>query len=202
MLQRYSYDQKERTSANSEYEQRDRSDSGALRKPVSDCEQSSKDTRYRAPEKRDRSNNRSGERSPPKQPERGREESTEERALLRRGRHVAEKLASLPNQRIRHPDHQYKGVSHPRLPIRSLSENCTAAEQHQRWIDDSPTRSTEILPDINRWINHLRAAGPNPIHLVTLSPESLDVTRWWFEFLVEVEAIDGRDHVFRDLTRH
>ena len=118
------------------------------------------------------------------------------------GRHVAKTIANMPTQIVRHRDHQYKGASHSRLPIHSLAKDCTHAEQHRRWIDDSPTRSTEILPEINLWIKHFEAARTNPIHLITLSPESLDRTRWWFEFLVEVEAIDDRDNVFKDLTRH
>ena len=84
-----------------------------------------------------------------------------------------------------------------------MAENCTPAEQHRRWIDDEPTRSTELLPKLNRWIRHFEAAKQNPIHIVSLSPESLDETRWWFEFLVEVEAIQyDQEMVFKDLTRY
>ena len=61
-----------------------------------------------------------------------------------------------------------------------------------------PTRSTEVLPDVDRWIKHFEAAKQNPIH--PLNPDSLDVTRWWYEFLVEVDAINEHDNVFRDLA--
>ena len=122
---------------------------------------------------------------------------------MRRGRRVAETLASLPNQRIRTFDLKFKGASHDRLPIRSLDERCTAAEQYRRWVDDEPTRGTELLLKLNRWIRHFEAAKQNPIHIVTLSPEGLDETRWWFEFLVVVKAIQyEKGMVFKDLINH
>ena len=186
LLHQYSCDQQERTSTNSDFERRHRSDGGALQSPDSSCEQSSKDS-YRGSVRRDRSRSA---RSSPLQTERDREDSTERRGMLRRGRRVQEKLAVMPTQKTHHQDLRYNGVSHESLPIRSLSEKCTAAEQHRRWVNDSPTRSTEILPEINRWINHFKAAEHNPIHLATLSPEGLDKTRWWRKFLVEVKAIN------------
>ena len=63
-----------------------------------------------------------------------------------------------------------------------------------------PTRGTEVLDEIDRWIKHFEAAKLNPIHTITLNPDSLDVTRWWYEFLIEVDVISRHDKVFKDLT--
>ena len=205
MLQQRYYDQQVKASANSDYG-RDRSDGSGQRTPDPDCERSSPGTRSRNPhwasERQDRSCNRS-ERSSPTQPERGRDSSVDERTQMRRGRRVAETLASLPTQRIRHFDLKFKGASHDRLPIRSLDERCTAAEQYRRWVDDEPTRGTELLPKLNRWITHFEKARQMPIHTVNLSTEGLNETRWWFEFLVEVKAIQyEKGTVFKDLLNH
>ena len=63
LLYRHSRDQQERTSANSDYERRHRSDGSALQTPDSSCERSSKDS-YRESERRERSSNRSVRCSP------------------------------------------------------------------------------------------------------------------------------------------
>ena len=62
------------------------------------------------------------------------------------------------------------------------------------------TRTTERLDEMDRWISHFEAAKMIPIHTVTLDADSLDVTRWWFEFFVEINVINRWDKVFKDLT--
>ena len=119
-----------------------------------------------------------------------REESMERRDILRRGKHIQQKLANMPPQKTYRLDKRCNGATYPGLPIRSLTEKCTAAEQHRRWINDSPTRSTETLSDYNRWITHFKTAEQHPIHLTTLSPEGQAKTKWWHTFLVEVKAIN------------
>ena len=193
LLHQYSCDQRKRTSADSDRERRHRVDGRTLQSSDSSCERSSKNN-CRGSEGRDRSRSA---RSSPSRTKKAREESTERRDTLRRGRHIQQKLADMPSQRTHRLDRRCKGATYPGLPIRSLTEQCTAAKQHRRWVSDSPTRSTETLSDYNRWINHFKTAEQHPIHLSTLSPEGLAKTRWWHTFLVEVKAINGQHSVWR-----
>ena len=62
-----------------------------------------------------------------------------------------------------------------------------------------PTRSTERAEEMNRWIDHFEASKVVPIHTVTLDANSLEVTRWWRYFLVEIGILNKRDRVFKDL---
>ena len=57
--------------------------------------------------------------------------------------------------------------------------------------------TTGILGEIVRWIKHFEAAKLDPIHLIELGAGSLDVTQWWYEFLVEIEQINDDDSVFK-----
>ena len=118
MLQRHCYDQQEKTSANSDYG-RDRS-SGNQNQTASTRPRDP----HRASERQDRSCNRS-ERSSPTQPERGRDNSMEERTQIRRERSVAEKLASLPTQRIRHFDLKFNAYQYAPWPKAALPPNNT-----------------------------------------------------------------------------
>ena len=63
-----------------------------------------------------------------------------------------------------------------------------------------PTRGTERLNEMDKWISHFEAAKMVPIHTLTLDVNSLDVTRWWFDFFVEINIMNRRDKVFKDLT--
>ena len=60
-----------------------------------------------------------------------------------------------------------------------------------------PIRGTERLDEMDRWVNHFEAAKMVPIIIVTLD---VDFTRCWFEFFVEINVINRRDKVFKDLT--
>ena len=87
-------------------------------------------------------------------------------------------IADLPTQIMHHSDHDFIGQSHPQLPIWSLDERCSDAEQYQRWVNEMPTRGTERLNEMDKWISHFEAAKMVPIHTVTLTIDSLDVTIW------------------------
>jgi hypothetical protein len=64
-----------------------------------------------------------------------------------------------------------------------------------------PTRRSERLKEMVRWMDEFEAAKE-----VTLDVDSLDVTRWWHNFFVELGVLDERDKVFKDLrcskTKH
>ena len=110
-------------------------------------------------------------------------------------------IAEMPTQCIKPSDHPFIGQSHPRLPIRSLKENCSHAEQYRRWVNDMPCRSTERSDEKSRWIDHFEVSKVVPMHTVNLDVDSLEVTRWWRYFLVEIGILDRRDRVFRDFTQ-
>jgi adenylosuccinate synthase len=93
-------------------------------------------------------------------------------------------------------DYKYKGKDHKSLPIRSMAENCSPAEQHRRWVNNMPCRRTEILPQIERWIKHFERAKQDPIHLVELDPEKAEISWWYREFLIEIEQLNKSDKVF------
>ena len=119
-----------------------------------------------------------------------REGSAVRRERSARYRQITKSIADLPTQNITQSDRRFKGQSHPRLPIRSLEESCSHAEQYRRWVNDMPTRSTERADEIFRWIDHFEASKVVPIHTVTLDAESLEVTCWWRYFLVEIGILN------------
>ena len=59
-----------------------------------------------------------------------------------------------------------------------------------------PTRRTKVLTEIDRWIDHFEEGKKDQIHLVELEPESLDVTWWYHEFLIEIDQLSADDKVF------
>ena len=110
------------------------------------------------------------------------------------------RIAQLPTQKMKETDYQFEGQVHPRLPIRSLDEDCSSAEKYWRWVNDRPTRGSEKIKEIVRWMDHFEAAKEVPIHTITLDISSLNVTRWWCDFFVELRVLDKEDRVFKDLT--
>ena len=129
-----------------------------------------------------------------------REDSAGRRERIEIHCQVMKSIAEMPTQCIKPSDHPFIGQLHPRLPIRSLKENCSHAEQYRRWVNDMPCRSTERSDEISRWIDHFEASKVVPMHTVNLDVDSLEVTRWWRYFLVEIGILDRRDRVFRDFT--
>ena len=86
-----------------------------------------------------------------------------------------------------------------RLSMQFLDEGCSHAEQYRRWINDILTRRSERLKEMVRWMDHFEAPKEVPIHTVTLDVDSLDVTRWWRNFFVELGVLTKHDRVFKDL---
>ena len=62
-----------------------------------------------------------------------------------------------------------------------------------------PTRGSEKIKEMVHWRDHFEAAREVPIHTITLDIGSLDVTRWWRDFFVELGVLDKEDRVFMDL---
>jgi hypothetical protein len=62
-----------------------------------------------------------------------------------------------------------------------------------------PTSGSEKIKEMVRWRDHFEAARDVPIHTLTLDTGSLDATRWWHEFFVELGVLDEEDRVFHDL---
>ena len=110
------------------------------------------------------------------------------------------RIAQLPTQKMKETDYQFEGQVHPQLPIRSLDEDCSSAEQYRRWVNDMPTRGSEKIKGMVRWMDHFEAAKEVPIHTISLDISSLDVTRWWRDFFVELGVLEEEDKVFMDLT--
>ena len=90
-------------------------------------------------------------------------ENTEEEARIRKRQRLPQCLAELPSQPLGASASMYKGMKHKHLPMRSMEEDCSAAEQHRCWINNMPCRRTEILPEIESWIKHFEK-GPNTSH--------------------------------------
>ena len=63
-----------------------------------------------------------------------------------------------------------------------------------------PTRGSERIKEMILWMDHFEAAKEVLIHTITLDINSLDVTRWWRDFFVELGVLDEEDRVFKDLS--
>ena len=78
---------------------------------------------------------------------------------------------------------------YPYLPIRSLGEPGTPAEQHKRWINDEPCRETEVKTEKKRWIKHFRQSKKSRAQSQDLDGEGRKRSTWWHSFLVETGDI-------------
>ena len=85
---------------------------------------------------------------------------------------------------------------YPYLPIRSLGEPGTPAEQHKRWINDEPYRETEVKTEKKRWIKHFRQNKRSRAQSQDLDGESRKRSNWWHTFLVETGDITQDDATF------
>ena len=102
-----------------------------------------------------------------------------------------------PNNMVTQRHHtKNKDMEHKYLLIRSMEEDCYAAEQHRRWINIMPCRRTEILPKIERWIKHFEKAKKDPIQFEELDPENTEMSMWYWEFLIEIRHLRRSDKVF------
>ena len=97
-----------------------------------------------------------------------------------------------------------------KTPTTNIKESRIRAYRYAPWQKDAPTLNntddgltTCPLEAWRYWtkqIGGLNTSKLFPIHTIILNPDSLDVTRWWYEFLIEVDAISAHDRVFKDLT--
>ena len=86
---------------------------------------------------------------------------------------------------------EFKNMNqHPYLPIRSLSEPGTPAEQHRKWINDEPCRETEVTAEKKRWTNHFKQSKKIPAQFQDLDDESRKRSVWWHAFLIETGNIE------------
>ena len=79
---------------------------------------------------------------------------------------------------------------YPYLPIRSLGELGTPAEQHKKWINDKPCRAMEVKAEKKRWINHFRHSKTSPVQSQDLDGEGRKRSVWWHAFLIEMGNIE------------
>ena len=56
-----------------------------------------------------------------------------------------------------------------------------------------PCRRTEVLPEIERWIDHFDMAKKDPIHLIKLEPVNVEISWWYREFLIEINQLNKND---------
>ena len=111
--------------------------------------------------------------------------------------HFIPSLANMPIQPLDPSDfHKYKGKTRKRLPIRYLAEKGSAAEQHRRGVSDMPTRWTEVLPKLERWIDHFDMAKITQILLIEVEPESAEMSWWYHNFFIEIGQLSEDDDVF------
>ena len=85
---------------------------------------------------------------------------------------------------------------YPYLPIRSLNEPGTPAEQHRKWINDEPCRETEVEAEKKRWINHFRQTKRSPAQSQELDGEGKKRSAWWHAYLIEIGALELDDTIY------
>ena len=78
---------------------------------------------------------------------------------------------------------EYVGMSHPSLPIRSLSDPGTANEQMVKWISEDPTRFPGIRENIAKWRKFFVKLKEHPEDLKILNEDGRQQVKWWREFL-------------------
>ena len=92
------------------------------------------------------------------------------------------------------PTSEFKNMNqHPYLPIRSIGEPGTPAEQHKKWINDEPCRETEVKAEKKRWINHFKQSKMGPAQSQDLDGEGRKRSVWWHAFLIETGDIELDD---------
>ena len=87
----------------------------------------------------------------------------------------------------------FKGLNHPYLPIRSILEPGSPAEQYRKWLSDDPSRIHQIRPEIDRWKEHCKLSKVRPVALDDFDKAGTEKLVWWREFLIETNRINARD---------
>jgi hypothetical protein len=88
---------------------------------------------------------------------------------------------------------RFKGLNHPDLPIRSIFEPGTPAEQYRKWLSDDPPRIHKIRPEIDRWKEHFKLSKERPVALDDFDGNGTEKLVWWREFLIETGRISAID---------
>ena len=85
---------------------------------------------------------------------------------------------------------------YPYLPIRSLNEPGTPAEQHRKQINKEPCRETEVERKKKRWINHFKQTKKSPSQSKESDGEGKTRSVWWQAFLIETGDIELDDTLY------
>ena len=137
----------------SEYENRDNTGPHRRSRPRNRNRSTGSESNGRAnrsTRNRDRSKKRYRQDSPT-QTRRGRGWTTYRQQRLLQ---ITESIACVPTQNIKKSDERFKNMTHSVLPIRSVEENCSHVNQLRRWINDRPTRGTQMADDMLKWVLH------------------------------------------------
>ena len=126
----------------------------------------------------------------------GEGKNPQKRARDWRRRYLLQSSADLPPQSPGASASVYKGMSHFSLPIRSIKESCSLAEQHRWWINHMPCRGTKIVPEIERWIENFKKAKEDLIPLVELDAKNSEISMWYRKFLIGIHQLRRIDDVF------
>ena len=78
---------------------------------------------------------------------------------------------------------RYMGMSHPILPIRDLRDTGTAREQHDRWMNDIPTRYHRFQAEKTKWRDRFINEDKTPIRSTSFNEEALQIVAWWRDFI-------------------
>ena len=97
-------------------------------------------------------------------------------------------------------DYRFKDMSHIKLPVRSLRENCTHVNQLRRWIDDHPPRESGVANKMLEWILHFEELKDVPQFTINFGADTLEVAYWWRHFCIEIGILDEEDQVFQEQT--
>ena len=97
-------------------------------------------------------------------------------------------------------DYRFKDMSHIKLPVRSLRENCTHVNQLRRWIDDHPPRESEVANKMLEWVLHFEELKDVPQFTINFGADTLEVAYWWRHFCIEIGILDEEDKVFQEQT--
>ena len=85
-----------------------------------------------------------------------------ERRRSQKLRSLTRKIAAIQPRKIKPSHYRFKNKTHPRLPVRSLEEDCSHINQYLRWVDDKPTRSTAVQDTMLEWAHHFDAPKGRP----------------------------------------
>ena len=77
------------------------------------------------------------------------------------------------------------------LPIRDLRDTGTAREQHDRWMNDNPSRYHRFQAEKTKWRDRFIHEYKTPIRLTSFNGEALQIVAWWRDFIFDRSKIYG-----------